>query len=446
MSQPRRRGQSARNGAISLIFALSAGLMLPSASQADTQERLPLPIEDVRLFTEALDTIRAAYVEDIDDRTLLEYAIQGMLAGLDPHSSYMTREEHDSLQESTQGEFGGLGIEVGEENGYIKIISPIDDSPADRAGILPGDLIVEIDGRPVRDMSISDAVDLLRGDPGTEIELTLMREDRTELIDVLLEREIIAATSVRGRSVEPGYGYIRISQFRLNTGGEVIRTLEELRAENDGQLNGLILDLRNNPGGVLQASVDVADAFLSGGRVVFTDGRLDQTDMDYHANDVDPSLGVPMVVLINSGSASAAEIVAGALQDHGRAVVMGTQSFGKGSVQTVMPLSNERALKLTTSRYFTPDGRSIQAQGITPDITVEQGFVTQQSQRRRSSEADLQGHLRNNNGESAAPRPRVTSEQIMVSDYQLNEALTLLKGWHIMESGRTRRSGERRAE
>lgn len=411
--------------------------------QDSSGESLPLPVREVRLFTEALDVIRSTYVEDIDDRTLLEYAIRGMLEGLDPHSDYLSEDDYDSLEESTQGEFGGLGIEVGEEDGYIRIISPIDDSPADRAGIEAGDLIVEIDGRPVREMSINDAVELLRGEPGSTISLTLMRDDET--IDVSLEREIIAANSVRSRMLEPGYAYLRISQFRTNTGEEVVRVLDELYEEN-GELRGLVLDLRNNPGGVLQAAVAVSDAFLTDGMIVYTDGRMRQSDAEYHADTADPSRGVPMVALINTGSASAAEIVAGALQDQGRAVIMGTQSFGKGSVQTLLPLSNERALKLTTSLYYTPDGRSIQAQGITPDIEIREGLVTRETPRRGVySEADLEGHLGNRNETDSAEDAEgavASGEQIVIGDYQLNEALTLLRGWHIMR-GRAGGGGSR---
>lgn len=414
----------------------------PDRDQSDGS--LPLPVEEVRLFTEALDLIRSSYVEDIDDRTLLEHAIRGMLEGLDPHSDYLSEDDYDSLEESTQGEFGGLGIEVGEENGNLRIVSPIDDSPADRAGIEPGDLIVEIDGRPVRDMSINDAVGMLRGEPGSSISLTLIRDDET--IDVSLEREIITANSVRTRMLEPGYAYLRISQFRTNTGDEVADALEELHDEH-GDLSGLVLDLRNNPGGVLQAAVGVADAFLTDGLVVYTEGRMSRSGREYRASPEDPSRGVPMVVLINTGSASAAEIVAGALQDQGRAVIMGTRSFGKGSVQTLLPLSNERALKLTTSLYFTPDGRSIQAQGIIPDIEVREGLVTRETSRRGVySEADLAGHLGNRDEPEEAPdgdpRPITSGEQIIIGDYQLNEALTLLRGWHIMR-GNSNRSPDR---
>jgi carboxyl-terminal processing protease len=402
----------------------------------------PLPIEEVRLFAEALEAIRSAYVSDIDDKTLIDYAIRGMLAGLDPHSAYLSADDYDNLQDSTEGEFGGLGIEVGEEDGYIKVITPVDDTPAARAGVMPGDLIVEINGRPVREMLINDAVELLRGEPGSEVDITLMRNTESEPIDITLTREVISATSVRHRMLEPGYAYIRIAQFRTSTGREVVAALEELKASN-GTLKGLVLDLRNNPGGVLQASVQVVDAFISSGQIVYTEGRFGDTDGDYYATIEDPSDGVPLVVLVNTGSASAAEIVAGALQDQGRGVIMGTRSFGKGSVQSVLPLNNERALKLTTSLYFTPSGRSIQAQGIEPDIVVDEALVTRRMPRRGVySERDLEGHLPSANeadSNNDAPQPITSSEQIVVSDYQLNEALTLLKGWFIMESGRQRR-------
>ena len=406
----------------------------------DVQPRRPLPLEEVRLFAEALEAIRTAYVREIDDRTLIEYAIRGMLAGLDPHSAYMSADDFDSLQENTQGEFGGLGIEVSEENGYIKIITPLDDSPAARAGVMPGDLIVEIDGRPVRDMQVDDATDMLRGEPDTSVRLTLMRENEPDPIDLTLTREIISVVSVRQRLLEPGYGYIRIAQFRVNTGNEVISALDELREASNGDLRGLVLDLRNNPGGVLQSSVEVVDAFVTRGRIVYTEGRFEDIDGSFYATPSDASQGVPLVVLINTGSASAAEIVAGALQDLGRGVIMGTRSFGKGSVQSVLPLTNERALKLTTSLYFTPEGRSIQAQGIEPDIIVDEALVTRRMPRRGVySERDLEGHIPGaEEPASNGPVPITSAEQVVVSDYQLNEALTLLKGWHIMDSGRQR--------
>ncbi len=444
------RGRSVLSALVLGWLVLSWAGSSSAYSQEDTQpvtpsQPRPLPIEEVRLFAEALEAIRTAYVREIDDQTLINYAIRGMLAGLDPHSAYLSSDDYDSLQENTEGQFGGLGIEVGEENGYIKVITPIDDSPAARAGVMPGDLIVEINGRPVREMLVNDAVELLRGEPGSAVRVTLMRENEVEPIDLTLTREIISAVSVRHRTLEPGYGYIRIAQFRVNTGQEVVRVLGQLKSDNDGHLRGLVLDLRNNPGGVLQASVEVADAFLTSGQIVYTDGRFADSDGNFYATPSDPSEGVPMIVLINTGSASAAEIVAGALQDHGRAVIMGTRSFGKGSVQSVLPLNNQRALKLTTSLYFTPDGRSIQAQGIAPDIVVDEALVTRRMPRRGVySERDLEGHLPASieNGDAIGANvtrtPITSSEQIIVSDYQLNEALTLLKGWHIMESGRQR--------
>ena len=408
------------------------------AQSTGSEEGLPLPFEEVRIFAEALDNIRNSYVRDIDDKTLLEYAIKGMLAGLDPHSAYLANEEYDSLQETTQGEFGGLGIEIGEQDGYIKIITPIDDSPAQRAGILPGDLIIEIDGKPLRDMLINDAINMMRGEIGTTIEIGIMRDGVPEPMNFTLTRDIIAVASVRHRQLEPGYEYLRISQFKVNTGNEVEKALAEIHEANPN-LKGLVLDLRNNPGGILQASVKVVDAFITSGKIVYTQGRNNETEMEFFADEEDPSRGVPLVVLINSGSASAAEIVAGALQDHGRAVIMGTRSFGKGSVQSVMPIAENRAIKLTTSLYFTPEGRSIQAQGIQPDIEVEEALVTRATGRTGYTEDDLEGHLRNGNDlDDIVREQRVTAEQVVVNDYQLQEALTLLRGLNILESARKR--------
>jgi carboxyl-terminal processing protease len=442
----RMTGEFMKLSANSLSAVMAAALLCAAGNSAwvSAQEApapRPLPIDEVRLFAEALEAIRTAYVQEIDDKTLINYAIRGMLAGLDPHSAYLSADDFESLQESTEGQFGGLGIEVGEENGYIKVITPLDDSPAGRAGVMPGDLIVEINGRPLREMLVNDAVEMLRGEPGTSVRLTLMRENEAEPIDLLLTREIINVVSVRHRMLEPGYAYLRIAQFRVNTGQEVVRALTRMQEENGGPLRGLVLDLRNNPGGVLQASVEVADAFLTNGQIVYTEGRFDASDGNFYATAADPSAGVPLVVLVNTGSASAAEIVAGALQDQGRAVIMGTRSFGKGSVQSVLPLNNERALKLTTSLYFTPSGRSIQASGIEPDIIVDEALVTRRMPRRGVySERDLEGHLPGQNEVPAnsGPTPVTSAEQVVVSDYQLNEALTLLKGWHIMQTGRQR--------
>lgn len=418
-----------RIGRIALASAL---LCFTGAIQAQ-DDTLPLPLDDVRLFTEALDRIRMSYVEEIDDRTLLENAIRGMLANLDPHSAFVDGRDFDSLQETTTGEFGGLGIEVGQENGYILVIAPIDDTPADRAGLRSGDLIIAIDNQPVRDMLPEDAANLMRGEPGTQVTLTVSR-DALEPFDVEITREVIAVNSVRSRLLEPGYAYVRIPVFQLNTGKDFQQEVAGL-LEEDAELKGLVLDLRNNPGGVLQASVDVVDAFVDSGRVVYTEGRLQAAANEYFANAETVAPDLPVVVLINGGSASAAEIVAGALQDHGRAVVMGTRSFGKGSVQSVLPLDGDRAIKLTTSLYYTPDGRSIQAQGIEPDIVVEEAFITRRSRNvTQFAEADLPGSLENRNGVDGNSAPLVSAAEVLTTDYPLNEALNLLKGLNTLRA------------
>jgi carboxyl-terminal processing protease len=429
--------QNAKRSLVACTFICSFSSLFglsPLFAQDVQSEPLPLPLEEVRMFTEALDRIRMAYVEEVDDKTLLENAIRGMLSGLDPHSAYVIENDFDTLQENTTGEFGGLGIEVGRENGYIKVISPIDNTPADKAGIEAGDLIIQIDGRPTRQILPQEAADLMRGAPGSEVTITVAREGQ-EPFDLTVTREIIAITSVRSRMLEPGYAYLRISQFRVNTSNELEEEIEELYAEND-EIKGLVLDLRNNPGGVLQASVGVVDAFIDQGRIVYTEGRIEGNDMEFMATTNTVAGDVPLVILINNGSASASEIVAGALQDHARAIVMGTRSFGKGSVQTVMPLGEQRAIKLTTSLYFTPSGRSIQAQGIDPDIIVENAFVTRRSRNvAQVSESNLPGRLDNANSQDKEAGTNdemantlISAEEVLVTDYPLNEALNVLKG------------------
>ena len=382
-----------------------------------------------------MDRVKAAYVEPIDDKTLLENAIKGMLSNLDPHSAYLPPEAFAELQESTNGEFGGLGIEIGIEDGAIKVISPIDDTPAARAGIESGDLIIKIDGQPTKGWTMQQAVEHLRGKPGSPIVLTVVRGE-AQPFDVQLERAIIKTRSVKQELLEKGYGYLRITQFQVNTGAEVAKALAKLKKDNDNKpLSGLVLDLRNNPGGVLQAAVEVSDHFLKSGLIVYTKGRMPNSELRFSADAADASEGVPLVVLINGGSASASEIVAGALQDHKRAVLMGTDSFGKGSVQSILPLTNDRALKLTTALYFTPNGRSIQAQGIVPDIVVERGKLTREAEQRAAAvkEADLAGHLGNGNGgadkpskDKPAAKPRLQDD-----DYQINQAINLLKGLNV---------------
>ena len=395
--------------------------------------RAPLPLDELRTFAEVLDRIKAAYVEPVDDKTLLENAIKGMLSNLDPHSAYLEPEAFAELQESTSGEFGGLGIEVGIEDGFIKVVSPIDDTPASKAGIEAGDLIVRIDGKPTKGMSMMDAVGMMRGKPGSDISLSLVREGGKPF-HVKLTRAVIKVNSVKSQMLEPGYGYLRVTQFQINTGEEVGKALARLRKENGKKLNGLVLDLRNNPGGVLQAAVEVSDHFLTDGLIVYTKGRIANSELRFSADPADASEGVSLVVLINGGSASASEIVAGALQDQKRGVVMGTDSFGKGSVQTVLPLNNDRALKLTTALYYTPNGRSIQAQGIEPDIQVTRAKLTREQAIEGVREADLAGHLGNGNGGPERPSgAQVTSDspRPQDEDFQLGQALNLLKGLNL---------------
>lgn len=414
---------------------LSAGSTLGYAQDgAAGPEALPLPLDEVRIFTQVLEQIRNAYVEEIDDKTLLENAIRGMLSGIDPHSTYLVNEAYENLQENTTGEYGGLGVEISVDEGTIVVIAPMEDSPAERAGVKAGDLIIRIDDIPTREVTISDTMDLMRGEPGTTIHLTILRDGALEPLEIDVTREIITSRSVRYRSLEPGYGYIRIAQFMTGTGEQTRDALISLHEDNS-PLKGLILDLRNNPGGVLNGAVEVVDAFISEGLIVYTEGRVDNADHEFSATANDPSQGVPLIVLINGGSASASEIVAGALQDHQRAIIMGTRSFGKGSVQTVLPLTEDRAIKLTTALYYTPNGRSIQALGITPDITVNRGRVTRIDDSTPYSEADLSGHLANGNGTPDTRAGQTQSLEVLVGDYQLNEALNILKGLNIVRPG-----------
>lgn len=412
---------------------------VPAAASTPAADKAPLPLEELRTFAEVMDRIKAAYVEPVDDKTLLENAIKGMLSNLDPHSAYLGPEDFQELQESTSGEFGGLGIEVGAEDGFIKVVSPIDDTPASKAGIQAGDLIVKINGQPTRGQTMTEAVDKMRGKIGEKITLTLVR-DGGNPFDVTLARAVIQVKSVKAQMLENGYGYIRITQFQVKTGEEVSKALAKLRKDNGKKLNGMILDLRNNPGGVLQAAVEVVDHFISSGLIVYTKGRIANSELRFSATGHDESEQVPLVVLINGGSASASEIVAGALQDHKRGVLMGTDSFGKGSVQTVLPLNGDRALKITTALYYTPNGRSIQAQGIVPDVEVRQGKVTNDVDSENFKEADLQGHLGNGNGgadrpTASSPAPakgaKKASARPQDDDFQLSQALALLKGLSV---------------
>ncbi len=409
--------------------AAASLLALGSLAQAtdpalDRQaEKQGVPVEELRAFAEVMERIRSAYIEEISDRDLLESAIRGMLYELDPHSSYLTPDQFDDLQVTTTGEFGGLGIEVTMEDGFVKVITPVDESPASKAGIQAGDLILKIDETFVKGLTLSEAVELMRGEIGSEIELMVLSEGEENPRQVTVTRDRIQLHSVRSRILEPGLGYIRISQFQNNTGSDAARALDKLG--KDGELSGLILDLRNNPGGVLGGAVEVADLFLNNGLIVYTEGRSPDSRSEFKASAGDRLAGVPMVVLVNGGSASASEIVAGALQDQHRALVVGNRTFGKGSVQTVLPLSKDKALKLTTARYYTPAGRSIQAEGIVPDITIDQVTHLEVREDQQLREADLPRHLDNENGEG---NNKKATPSLAQEDYPLAQALAILKG------------------
>lgn len=408
----------------------------PEPAAAETPQKGLLPLDDLRIFTRVFEDIRSGYIEEVDDATLFEYAIKGMLSELDPHSTFLDASKFDNLKENTTGQYGGLGIEVGTEDGFIKVIAPMDDTPASEAGIEAGDLIVQIDGDSIKGKSLSEAIELMRGEKGSKIVLKVMRDGLEKPKDIEIVRDYIKVTSLRSRLLDEHYGLIRIAQFQIPTGKDFVKAIEKLKSEAE-PLQGLIIDLRNNPGGVLRASVQVADALLDGGQVVYTEGRIKGASAEFNAEPGDISNGLPVIVLINGGSASASEIVAGALQDHGRALVLGTRSFGKGSVQSVIPISKEKAIKLTTSLYFTPNGRSIQAQGIEPDIEVERARLTAIKPRARVTEADLSGHLGNGNGgeeNDAAERKRsqANSRKLLERDNQLYEALNILKGLSLL--------------
>jgi carboxyl-terminal processing protease len=430
------------------IFILSLGIMLgvfigicgsvlaeqDNAKPAvETEETLPY--EDLRTFTEIFGRIKRDYVEPVSDKKLLEDAVRGMLSGLDPHSAYLIADEYQELKEGTTGQFGGLGIEVTMENGFVKVVSPIDDTPAQKAGIKTGDLIVRLDDQPVKGLSLAEAVKIMRGEPGSKILLTVVREGVEAPLKISITRDVIKVKSVKSRMLEKGYGYIRISSFQSGTGDSLKEALVSLKKENTGNLKGLVLDLRNNPGGVLNAAVEVSDAFIKSGLIVYTEGRIENSEMRFNAAPDDLIDGAPIVVLINAGSASASEIVAGALQDQKRAVIMGEKSFGKGSVQTILPTSNGAAVKLTTARYYTPSGRSIQAEGIEPDIVLARVKLEslEKTEFKPVKEVDLSRHLQNSKGKVEADTVSdKEQESLEMKDYPLYEALTLLKGISIV--------------
>ena len=386
-------------------------------------------IADIRTFTAVYSLVKQAYVDDVDDRRLMRAAIQGLLANLDPHSEYLDKEALAGLTEDTTGSYAGLGLEVSQVDGTLRVIAPIDDTPAQRGGIRAGDIIVRIDGKPVQADDLDAAVARLRGKPGTSVTLSVLHEKQTTPVDITLKREAIHVASVRGRLLEPGFGYLRISQFQEETAAQLRKQFDKLVAANKGPLRGAVLDLRSNPGGLVNAAVEIADDFLDSGVIVSTRGRLPQADTSYSATPGDLLDGAPLIVLVDNGTASAAEIVSGALKDHHRALIMGRRTFGKGSVQTVLPLDNERAVKLTTARYYTPSGASIQAAGIEPDIALADLSLSVRDADNELSygERDLPNHLKGSaEGErdDTAPAP---ANRDAPRDYALNEALNALK-------------------
>lgn len=451
---------------LGLVAGVSLSLHFAAVAGKETIAT-PLPVEELRAFSEVFGRIKSDYVEPVTDKRLITEAINGMLNGLDPHSAYLDAEAFKELQVGTQGEFGGLGIEVGMEDGLVKVISPIEDTPAYQAGLKTGDLVIKLDETLVKGMTLNDAVKRMRGKPGSKIVLTVIRKDEPKPLTFTLVRAVIKVQSVKSKLVEPGYAFVRITQFQEHTGENLASALENIVKQNQGALKGMVLDLRNDPGGLLTGAVGVSATFLAkDALVVYTEGRTEDAKMrltaapenylrggskeDYLKKLPDSIKSVPLVVLVNGGSASASEIVAGALQDHKRAVIMGTQTFGKGSVQTVLPLGNNTAIKLTTARYYTPGGRSIQAKGIVPDILVEDPSTTGLDNAFRLREADLDKHLSNDkqpeekadhagkNAPSSSNTKGDAAKSAPVefgtkNDYQLNQALNLLKGMQILQ-------------
>jgi len=417
---------------IGLAAAFCLGpLWVAYAGQAENAVRLP--IEDLKIFAEIFGKIKSDYVEDIDDSQLLNDAIKGMLDGLDPHTVYLDPESFREMNIDTHGEFGGLGLEVTMENGVIRIVAPIDDTPAHKAGLKSGDLIISMDGVQVKGLSLGESVSLMRGKPGSKIVLTIVRKDRPEPFEVTLKRAIIQLESVRAELLETGFGYVRVIQFQTGTATSLRQQLARLAREADTALKGLVLDLRDNPGGVLDGAIQVSDTFLRDGLIVSTRGRAEDSEVTFSANSKDYLNDAPLVVLVNGGSASASEIVAGALQDHGRALILGTTTFGKGSVQTILPMLNGAALKLTTARYYTPNDRSIQATGITPDVVSQPAESSEipDGDVSRPRESDLAGHLENELEKDQNATVDTRTDPLLFSDPQVREALNILKGMVI---------------
>jgi carboxyl-terminal processing protease len=432
---------------IFVLIGLVSGFMLSIASHVfavNGETPSSIPLEELRAFSNIFQRIKEDYVDEVSDKDLLQSAIKGMLSGLDPHSSYLDKDAFKELEIGTSGQFGGLGIQVSMEDGFVKVVSPIDDTPAFKAGVLAGDLIIRLDSKPVKGMTLSDAVKIMRGKPGEAIALTIIREGAEKPLKIKVVRDIIKVTSIRKRILEPGFGYLRISQFQTATTKDLHKAAKQLVEENKGPLKGLVLDLRNNPGGVLSGAVGVSDAFLEKGLIVYTQGRNSTSNRRFNATPGDVINAAPLIVLVNGGSASASEIVAGALKDHKRAIIVGTKTFGKGSVQTIQRLPyGAGAVKLTTARYYTPSGTSIQAKGITPDIISKHLSINKakKSEFEPIKEASLNKHLENNQGDKkkvekerkveVKVEKEKEKEDLAAKDSQLYEALNLLKALSI---------------
>jgi len=417
---------------VTTIVAAGIYTQVLADTPSNASDAAEVPLEELRKFAHIYEQIRLNYVDELDDETMLKNAIKGMLQNLDPHSTYLSGDEHQDLQERTKGEYSGIGVEVSSAPNGVLIISPIDETPAAKAGILAGDVIVEFNGTPVLRHGIRKTIDDLRGEEGTSVDLGIRRQGVDEIIRLTITRATVALSSVRSRMIEDNIGYIRVSHFQLQSGIDVGTHLNELR---DSGAKSIILDLRNNPGGVIKAAVDMVDQFTDSKLVVYTKGQSHKAQTTFSGETPDQSDNIPLVVLINEGSASASEIVAGALQDHHRAIIIGTRSFGKGSVQSVVQISDDAAIKLTTALFYTPSGRSIQAQGISPDIFVERAKIEQlQPRNLRISEAQLTGHLANGNGEDdVSPEDRTTDQRLndaadrLKTDNQLFSAVNIAK-------------------
>lgn len=424
--------------------------LFPLNSQAEEFQPQRIPLEDVERFSTAISQIKNYYVKPVKNNKLFDNAIQGMLAGLDPHSSYLDETAFKELQSSTKGEFGGLGIEVTMDKGVIKVIAPIDDTPAAKADIQPGDYIIRLDNKAVQGLTLKEAVNMMRGKKGTSLELVIVRKGQDKPLKKTITRDVIKTKSVKSNLIDNDYGYVRLSHFQTKTAKNMINSIKKLQRDAGGKIKGLVLDLRNNPGGLLDSAIEASDAFINNDNkgsdelIVYTEGRLPNSKFIAKATPGDILNKAPIVVLINGGSASGSEIVAGALKDHKRALLMGTKSFGKGSVQTVLPLDDKTAVKFTTALYYTPAGISIQAKGITPDIVIKNIKLPQKDSGESDikfaiNESDLSGHLKNGNNTASKTKKiststGVNSKDLMYKDYQLHQAVNVLKGMTLSQN------------